>query len=226
MEDSEKRIQDAMKLFPIEPFKYQRDPKSAMKACSFAIIGSSKSGKTTFLKYLLKDVFEEDIKIIHTQSPQAEIYNSLKKGAVFCPAYIPDIIKTTYLINKHTKNHYSFCHIIDDVVGVQHDKQMTKLLCSLRNSNISGICCGQDLTLLSSTGRANVNNICLFKQNTDNRVEDNIKNFLRSYFPRYLSLEEKITLYKRLTDDHCFLFINNLDDTITRCRLRPSEILD
>jgi ABC-type oligopeptide transport system ATPase subunit len=46
-------VDDAMKLFPVMEFKYERDEKEAMSACSFGIIGSSKCGKTTFLKYLL-----------------------------------------------------------------------------------------------------------------------------------------------------------------------------
>ena len=219
-------VDNAMKLFPLTEFHYERDARAAMKACSFAIIGSSKSGKTTFLKYLVKKHFNDDIKILHTQSPQADIYSSIKTECVFCPAYIPDVIKETYKINKEIKNHYSFLHIIDDVIGAKNDQQMSKLLCLYRNSNISAIVCGQDLTLLSANGRANVNNVCLFYQNTDGRIEDNIKAFLRSYFPRNLSLEEKIELYKRLTADHCFLFINNLENTITRCRLKPGQVVD
>jgi GTPase SAR1 family protein len=218
-------VDEAFKMFPLKDFTYERDINSAMKACSFAIIGSSKSGKTTFLKYLVKRTFPDDIKVLHTQSPQATIYEDIKKECVFSPAYIPDIIKETYKINKETKNHYSFLHIIDDVIGAKNDIQMSKLLCLYRNSNISAIVCGQDLTLLNANGRANVNNVCLFYQNTDGRIEDNIKAFLRSYFPRSLSLEEKIELYKKLTADHSFLFINNLENTITRCRLKPGQVL-
>jgi len=172
---SERKLEEAMKKFPVQPFDFQRDPKASMNACSFAIIGSSKSGKTTFLKYLLMRVFNDDIKVFMTQSPQADIYNSVKKNCAFAPAYIPDIIKTCYLINKHTKNHYPFCIVVDDVTGVKNDKQMTKLMCLYRNSRCSAIVCGQDLMMLNPTGRANVNNVCLFWQNTDNRCEDNIK---------------------------------------------------
>ena len=224
--ESDLKIQEAMKKFPIQPFTFERDPKKAMSACSFSIIGSSKSGKTTFLKHLLTKVFQPDIKVLMTQSPQADIYNTLKKDCAFSPAYLPDIIKTCYLINKHTKNHYAFCIIIDDVVGVKNDRQMTKLMALYRNSRMSALVVGQDSKMLNATGRANVNNICLFKQNTDNRVEDNIKDFLRTYFPKNLTADEKIELYKKLTDDHCFLFVNNLDSTIMRCRLSEKQIVD
>lgn len=217
-------IDNAVKMFPLRDFTFERDERSAMKACSFAIIGSSKSGKTTFLKHLVKKYFDDDIKILHTQSPQADIYNDIKKECVFCPAFIPDIIKETYKINKDTKNHYNFLHIVDDVVGAKSHPQMSKLLCLYRNSAMSAIVCGQDMMMLNANGRANVNYVCLFYTNTDNRIEDNIKAFLRSYFPRSLTMDEKIDLYKRLTAEHCFLFIDNLNSTICRCRLKPSQI--
>jgi hypothetical protein len=225
-EESDKRVAEAMAKFPIQKFEFERDTKKAMNACSFAIIGSSKSGKTTFLKHLLAKQFADDIKVLMTQSPQAEIYTALKKECAFAPAYIPDVIKTCYLVNKHTKNHYPFCIIVDDVVGVKNDRQMTKLMCLYRNSRMSAIVCGQDAKMLNPTGRANVNNICLFKQNTDNRIDDNIKDFLRTYFPKNLSADEKIELYKKLTADHCFLFVDNLNNTITRCKLLESQIVE
>jgi hypothetical protein len=224
--ESNRKIEEAIKRFPIEKFDFERDTKKAMNACSFAIVGSSKSGKTTFLKFLLKKHFEDDIKVLMTQSPQADIYNSLKKECAFAPAYIPDIIKTCYLINKNTKNHYPFCCIIDDVVGAKNDRQMTKLLCLYRNSRCSAIVCGQDAKMINPTGRANVNNVCLFWQNTDNRVEDNIKDFLRTYFPKGLTIDEKIELYRRLTADHCFLWVDNLENTIKRCKLMEGQIVD
>jgi hypothetical protein len=226
MSDSDKKIEEAVKKFPIQPFVFERDPKKAMSACSFSIIGSSKSGKTTFLKHLLSKVFEKDIKVLMTQSPQADIYNSIKKDCAFAPTYLPDIIKTCYLVNKHTKNHYPFCIVIDDVIGVKNDRQMTKLMCLYRNSRLSAIVVGQDSKMLNATGRANVNNICLFKQNTDNRVDDNIKDFLRTYFPKNLSADEKIELYKKLTEDHCFLYVDNLNSTIMRCRLSERQIME
>jgi hypothetical protein len=216
----------AMAMFPVQEFNFQRDERAAMRACSFGVIGSSKSGKTTLIKYLLKRQFADDLKVFMTQSPQAEIYQSIKSECAFAPAYIPDIIKTCSRINKGTKNHYPFVVIVDDVVGVKNDQQMTKLLCLYRNHAMSAIVGGQDLTLLSATGRANVNHTILMAQRTANRIEDNIKHFLRAYFPRSLSMDEKIELYKRLTDDHHFLWIDNLEGTICRCKLKPSQLVD
>lgn len=212
--------------FPIQSFDFARNPNKAMNACSFGIIGSSKSGKTTFLKYLLKEHFDNDIKVFMTQSPQADIYKSIKKSSVFVPTYVPELIKDCYKINKDTNNHYPFCVVVDDVVGAKNDKQMMRALCLYRNTRISTIVVGQDFSMLNSTGRANVNNICLFYANTDNRIEDNIKLFLRSYFPRSLSMEEKIVLYRKLTENHCFLWIDCLNNTIKRCKLERDDLVN
>lgn len=224
--DSDTKIKKALALFPIQPFVFQRDSRSMMNACSFAVIGSSKSGKTTALKYLLKTSFSDDIKLVMTQSPQSEIYDSIKKTSAFAPMFIPDMIKTLYMINKHTKNTYSFCVVIDDVVGIKNDRQMTKLLCLYRNSGISAIVSGQDATMLSPIGRANVNSMLLFSLNTSNRIESTVKDFLRTYLPKYLSLDEKIELFKLATLDHCFFHLDNLNGTLKRCRLQPSQVLD
>jgi hypothetical protein len=138
---------------------------------------------------------------------------------------MPDVIKAMYKINKETKNHYKFLAITDDLIGAKNDKEMTKLLCLYRNSGMSAIVSGQDLVMLSPTGRANVNFVLMFAQNTSNRIEDNIKNFLRGYFPRGLSMDEKIVLYQTLTADHHFLFLNSLEGTLTRCKLRASQMV-
>jgi septin family protein len=219
-------LDDAVKKFPIQPFTFERDARGNMNACSFAVIGSSKSGKTTFIKHLLKKYFADEIKVLFTQSLHNDIYTSMKKEMCVAPGYIPLVVNTCYKINKETKNHYPFLMIIDDLIGAKNDKEMTKLLCLYRNSRVSAIISGQDFTLLNATGRANCNYVCLFYQNTDSRCEDNVKHFLRSYFPRNLTMDEKIQLYKKLTENNCFLFIDNLNNTITRCKLSPSQIVD
>ena len=215
----------AIAMFPVKDFVFERDMRPNMSACSFAVIGSSKSGKTTMIKFLLEKHFKDDIKVLFSQSTHNDIYNSIKSECCIAPGYMPDVIKAMYKINKETKNHYKFLAITDDLIGAKNDKEMTKLLCLYRNSGMSAIVSGQDLVMLSPTGRANVNFVLMFAQNTSNRIEDNIKNFLRGYFPRGLSMDEKIVLYQTLTADHHFLFLNSLEGTLTRCKLRPSQMV-
>jgi len=216
-------MESAIALYPVTEFDFTRDSTAHMTACSFAVIGSSKSGKTTFINYLLKS-FKDDIKTLFTQSAHNAIYDAMKKDCCIAPDYIPEVIKSMYQINKHTGNKYKFLCIVDDLIGAKNDKEMTKLLCLYRNSGISAIIAGQDPFLINATGRANVNHQCLFYLNSDGRIEDTLKMFLRSYFPRSLTMDEKIGLYKELTKDHHFLWINNLENTIKRCKMTPAQI--
>lgn len=222
----EELINRAVAGIPIVDFDFERDSNINMRACSFALIASSKSGKTTFLKYLIKKHFKDDIKVLMTQSLQNNIYDSMKKDMATCPGYSPDVIREMYKINKNIRNHYEFCVIIDDLIGAKNDKEMMKLLALYRNSRMSALVVGQDAMMLNPTGRANVNHILLGYQNTDNRTEDNIKAFLRSFFPRFLTMDQKILLYKKLTENHCFLWINGLDNTLRRVRLTPQQIAE
>ena len=219
-------IEKAISDVPILEMDFERDTNKNMRACSFALIGSSKSGKTTMLKYLINHYFKDDIKVLMSQSLQNDIYDSMKKSMSVCPGYAPDVIREMYRINKNTNNHYEFCVIIDDLIGAKNDVQMTKLLCLYRNSGLSCCIIGQDSYMINATGRANVNHILLGYQNTDGRTEDNIKAYLRSYFPRWLTLDQKILLYKKLTENHCFLWLNNLENTMTRIRLTPEQIAE
>ena len=216
---NEDAIERAIEMIPIQNFEFERDTRPNMSACSFGVIGSTKCGKTTFVKHLIKTAFVDDVKVLMSQSLHNDIYDGMKGKMAVCPGYSPDVIKECYRINKKTNNHYKFLVCIDDLVGAKDDPEMLKLLALYRNSLISAICVGQAPTMLNSTGRANCNHICLFYQNTDGRIEDTIKAFLRSYFPRFLTMEEKIMLYRKLTEDHCFLWINNLENTIKRCRI-------
>jgi GTPase SAR1 family protein len=178
---NEEAIERAMEMIPIETFEFVRDPRHNMTACSFAVIGSTKSGKTTFVKHLIKTAFADDIKVLMSQSLHNDIYDGMKGKMAVCPGYAPDVIKECYKINKKTNNHYKFMICIDDLVGCKEDPEMLKLLALYRNSVMSAIVVGQAPTMLNATGRANCNHVCLFYQNTDSKCEDTVKAFLRSY---------------------------------------------
>jgi len=221
---NDEAIEKAVEMIPMESFEFVRDTRPNMTACSFAVIGSTKSGKTTFIRHLIKTSFKDDIKVLMTQSLHNDIYDGMKGKMAACPGYSPDVIKECYRINKKTGNHYKFMICIDDLVGAKEDPEMLRLLALYRNSGLSAIVAGQSSTMLNPTGRSNVNHTCLFYQNTDGKIEDTIKTYLRSYFPRFLKMDEKIKLYRMLTEDHCFLHIDNLNNTIKRCKLSAEDV--
>jgi hypothetical protein len=148
-----------------------------------------------------------------TLTTHGDIYKGFTKKAIICEGFNADFIDEAMMINKETKNHYDFCVVCDDLVTEgKNDKTMTKLLTVGRNFGMSAIISGQKLQMLSCTGRANINYILCFKQNTENAIEDTIKCYLRSYFPKEMKLTEMIALYKELTNDHHFFLIDTLED--------------
>ena len=185
---------------------------------SVMCIGSTKSGKSYALRYILKNYFSKHLGVMMTNSPQAEIYKDMK--IIQSPEYIPQVIKDMAYNNEKTKNHYDFLVVLDDIVtNVKNDKEILKLLTIRRNSAMSTIMCSQGITLLSAVGRTNVNFVLLFKQNTDQEREKIIKTYLSSYFPKEMKMRERIHWFRVNTEDHHFICLDTLNSVIYRTKI-------
>ena len=191
-------------------------PEAETGGCSFALIGSTRSGKTTLLLDILTRYFPKHITTLMSPSIHASIYKDIEK-AVPCPMYCPRLIQEAYAINSKTKNHYPFCFILDDVVDKKFDKELLKLLTIYRNSGISCIICSQSLKLLNTASRGNVNIVLLGKLNSDEAIEQVVRAYLMSYLPG--RVEEKVREYKKITDNHHWLVINNHSGDVFRTKL-------
>jgi len=185
---------------------------------SVALLGSTRSGKTTFLKYLLDKHFPKHLKVLMSNSIHAPIYKDMK-DMVKSPLYIPKLVKEGYMINKETKNHYDFLYVLDDIVTGKFDKELLKLLAIYRNSNLSTIISIQSPVLLNSATRGNINYVLLGRVNSEEQIEKTIKMYLTSYIEGR-NMTEKIRNYKALTEDHYWIVINNLDGSIYRTKLK------
>jgi len=192
--------------------------------CSFLIMGSTRSGKTTMMNYIYDSIFKNHITVLHTYSSQASIYRGISKSCLICPQFYPELIDDTYKINKKTDNEYEFLHIIDDVVDNKNDPQIKRLLTILRNSRISGIITGQSLTIFNNIARGNINYVLLGYLNSDAAVEQCIKAYLLSYFPTKMNMIDKIKRYRELTSDHHFFVIDNIHGEIFRTKLLHSQL--
>jgi hypothetical protein len=200
------------------------DPKTT-GGCSVLMIGSGRSGKTTCLKHIMDTYFKKHVGAIFSESAKAPAYAHMNYPLMPLSAcFIPELMSASYYINKELKNHYPFLYVLDDVPLAKNDKQLLKLLTIYRNSNISGVVCVQSPTMLNPTVRSNFTFVCLFKNNTTEQTEAVIKGFLRGVFPQGWNYDQKIEWYKRCTEDHHFLLLNNLDGTITRCKLAPDQL--
>lgn len=185
---------------------------------SVAFVGSTRSGKTTFLKHMIDKYFAKHLKVLMSNSIHAPIYKDMK-DIVKSPLYIPKLVKEGYMINKDTKNHYDFLYILDDIVTGKFDKELLKLLAIYRNSNLSAIISIQSPVLLNSATRGNLNYVLLGRMNSEEQVEKTIKMYLTSYLDGK-NMTEKIKAYKAATEDHHWIVINNLDGSVYRTKLR------
>ena len=188
--------------------------------CSILMVGSTRSGKSTALKYIMDTYFKKHCGVLFSQSIKATAYKDfnyplLAKGC----AYVPEIIHDMYVINKETKNHYPFLVVIDDHPLVRADKELLKLTTIYRNSGLSSITCVQNLGMLNPTCRSNINFVMLFNLNNTEAIEKTIKTFLRGYFPQGYNYDRKIEEYRKLTADHHFVLIDNLNGKISRCKI-------
>lgn len=195
-------------------------PDVSTGGASVLMIGSTRCGKTTALKYILKKYFKDHIGVIFSESAKSPAYADMKnKNLPLSSAWVPELIKDMYKINKDTKNHYDFMVILDDMPSVKFDKELLKLTTIYRNSNLSSICCIQSPSLLTPTARSNFNFVFLFHANTTAQMEANIKAYLRGIWPDKWSYEEKIRAYDEMTADHHFIFIDNLEGKMYRCKI-------
>jgi len=209
--------------YDVSAFKYSIDDYSGQ---SIMMVGSTRSGKSTVLNYLMENFFypkeNKFINILFSNSLQAPVYDDFKnkKNVATSILYQPKVIKELYEINSATKNHYKFNIILDDIVDKKFDKQLMKLLTIYRNSKLSTIICSQAVQIMNATGRTNINHIFLFKLNSCEQIEKAIKCFLLGYFPSSLKMVDKIKKYQELTDDHHFIYINNIEGTIIRTKIQ------
>lgn len=215
-EDISKRIPDA-------PFVLEMPPVET-GGCSILMIGSGRSGKTTALKYILDHDFKKHLGCIFSQSAKAEAYRHMKYPLLpLSVCYLPELMRDAFLVNKDTKNHYPFLFVLDDQPLVKNDKELLKLTTIYRNSGISGIVCIQSPTLVNPTCRSNFTFILLFHMNSTEQIEQTIKMYMRGVFPPGWNYDRKIAEYRKLTADHHFLFLDNWNGRIARCKLDLSE---
>lgn len=189
--------------------------------CSVLMVGGTRAGKSTALKHILDNYFKTHIGILFSQSARADAYKDMNyKYIRKSKVYIPELVRAMYKINSERENYYPFISIIDDCPLVRNDKELLKLATIYRNSGLSSITSVQVVGMLPPTVRANINFIMLFKCNNTEATEKTIKCFLRGYLPNGWNFDQKIAWYKKVTENHNFLFIDNLAGTIYRCKIK------
>jgi len=196
------------------------------KCVSMACIGTSRSGKTTLLKYIYGKHFRRHMTIMFSMNPQADIYKNLSKRILISSSFHGTLLREAHELNKISGNRYPFLFISDDYVGgrIKDDPEITRALTIYRNANISTIFSFQGRTLMNATGRNNLNYVFILKQQTPRDWEAVIKEYLSMYFPIETSMREMIDFCKEHTKDHEFFFINNITGECYMSKLTPSQV--
>lgn len=179
------------------------------------VLGSSKRGKSTAIMKIYDDYFggadRNYISVLWSVNPQTGAYKGHSKliKAMWNRVETPQIIKIEQNIQRKTQNEYKFLNIFDDVLHVRGDETIENLIMTYRNSKISTIMAMQYTNQLQKNCRANVNGVLLFGFNTDESIEVVIKCYLKGYLHSkgIIKLPDMINWYKRVTDDHGFIYI-------------------
>lgn len=192
-------------------------PERKTGGVSFCLIGSTRSGKTTLLKHILKEYFGKHITVLMSNSIHAPIYKEID-DCIKSPLYSHKVIKEGYEINRKTNNHYPFLFVLDDVVDKKNDKELLKLLTIYRNSGLSTIISLQSPILMNTAGRGNINFVCLGKMNSDENIEKVVRMYLMSFLKG--KIDDKIREYKLLTEDHFWFMVDNLTGEVYRFKIK------
>lgn len=196
-------------------------PPAETGGSSILMIASTRAGKTTLMKHIMKNHFGEHFGVLFSESAHAPAYQDFKhKNFPKSSVFVPELIRDSYMINKELKNHYPFLFILDDCPLIRGDKQMLKLTTIYRNSGISAICCVQSPSLLSPTQRSNFNVVMLGRCNTTSQTEANIKAYMRGIFPDGMNYDQKIRLYDEMTKDHHWICLNQYTGEVFRFKLK------
>jgi len=222
MSESDKKtafFKEMSRKIPDKPFILEFPPVET-GGCSILMEGSGRCGKTTMLKYLMDNYFQKHCGVIFSQSAKSHAYKDMKYPLMpLSSVYIPELVNCAYRINRECKNAYPFLFVLDDCPLAKNDKELLKTLTIYRNSGISLIHGVQTPTLVNPTCRSNYTFFLLFHNNSSEQAENVCKQFLRGYFPDKVTMNQRVEWLQEQTKDHHFIFIDNWNNTIQRCKL-------
>lgn len=198
-----------------KPFPYDKwIPQNT--GASLVLVSKSKGGKTNFLKKIISKMPKDVIAVVITPNFQNEVYDAMKRRAVFSPIFDSSIVKLCQKINQKTKNHYKFLICLDDIIDQKNNSSVLKTFLTLRNANISVILSVQSTMLVNKLVRNNANYVLLGKLQGEEAIKDAYQKFLSNYASDLAvkKQDEIYKIYNDLTDDFNFILVNNLKERI------------
>lgn len=198
---------------------------------TMALIGSTKSGKSTLLNYLIPKIHNKfDIIVLFSVNEHSDVYRRIKDldNVISFDHFISDVVEDLHKINKKTSNSLKFLIVMDDEIDNKNNKTVKNMFCTYRNAGISSIFSGQDFSFIAKNVRNNINYTAIFKQNSEEAYEAVIDKFLKGALKKLLFgnmsqiLKRKMRLcdqyesmYNYVTEntkDHNILILDNIND--------------
>lgn len=137
---------------------------------TYAILGKSFQGKTTFIVGELNKLTEQQLNqynaiIFFTESahalPLKDVAPNVKPKIIMMDRYCPKVLQALKRINDATELLFKFLVIFDDITHLR-GSMATKCILTLRNSNISTALSVQNEKLLNPAQRSSVHNVYFF----------------------------------------------------------------
>lgn len=213
--------------FKTKPFALDLPPSGGS---NIVIVASSRSGKTTMLKYISETYFDPKkyVSVMFTMNPMASIYKDMSDKILVSDRFHPELLEEIHQINKVSGNAFNFCIYTDDFVDntIKNSPAITRLLTVWRNANMNSCLSFQGRTLLNAVGRNNAHFIIIGRQNTPKEYEAVIKEFLSAWLPMGMTMAEMIRFVQEATRDFQFFVIDNLKGEcfITKLSTRQAGI--
>lgn len=220
-EDSEEipegNLEDYLEYY--DPIQYMKDNWTMEKDSggSFAMIGQTKSGKSTLLRVLVKEVFSKMkdengnpfFFYIISPSISSDVYDDLKNSIEhgigmenWNPSYMKRIrkelipsLKTEYepewqvYVNSQGKPYLNIFVILDDCIdGSQKSPELKQLFLTARNNNFHVAYLAQTAALLTKDARGNANHMFIGR-NLGEILTSLMESQMQTFFQDYVQID-------------------------------------
>ena len=137
---------------------------------TYAMIGKSFSGKTTFIVNELNKLSPEQLKeynaiIFFTESAHAQPLSDLaphvKSKMILIDRFCPIILQTLKRLNDASNLLFKFLVLFDDIMDLR-GQMVTKCILTFRNSNISTVLSVQYQKMMNPAQRTSIHNMFIF----------------------------------------------------------------
>lgn len=206
------------------------DPEK-MNGVTYALFGSSGSGKSTIIrKIFIDDVYsnekekqlsgglrcarkDEYISILFTESKHADPLKGLKDTddvIIDAMGLNEGVYKWMHMMNHRYEKKYRFVVMIDDVISVKNMPVVYNAFLTYRNMNISSIVSLQYLKLCPLSIRSSLYFCFMLPMNSNEGIEQLVRGYMSMYLPGH-TIDEKIAQYKQMASEHRFFLLDNLN---------------